>query len=64
MMWWDSLTFVEKRMAKHRDHLVGTTENAIMQEVAQFYQRGAGDNFDENVETTVSRVDEAGMKSY
>ena len=39
MMWWDSLTFVEKRMSKHKDYLVITTENAIMNEVTQFYQK-------------------------
>ena len=30
LLWWDSLTFVEKRMGKHRDNLVATTESAIM----------------------------------
>ena len=40
LLWWDSLTFVEKRMGKHRDNLVATTESAIMGEVSVFYQQG------------------------
>ena len=38
LLWWDSLTFVEKRMGKHRDNLVATTESAIMGEMNLFYQ--------------------------
>jgi hypothetical protein len=40
LLWWDSLTFVEKRMSKHRDNLVQMTESAIMGEVNLFYQQG------------------------
>jgi len=36
LMWWDSLSFVEKRMAKHKDMLVASTEGAIMNEVNLF----------------------------
>ena len=38
LMWWDSLSFVEKRMGKHKDNLVATTEAAIMSETEAFYQ--------------------------
>lgn len=38
LLWWDSLTFVEKRMGKHRDSLVATTESAIMGEMNLLYQ--------------------------
>ena len=48
---WDSLTFVEKRMAKHKDHLVLTTENALLSEVNQFYQKSPDDNEEGPAET-------------
>ena len=38
LIWWDSLSFVEKRMGKHKDNLVATTEAAIMCDTELFYQ--------------------------
>jgi hypothetical protein len=40
LLWWDSLTFVEKRMGRHKNHLVSATESAVMGEVNLFYQAG------------------------
>jgi hypothetical protein len=38
-MWWDSLSFVEKRMPKNLHFLVCQTEAAILAEVELFYQQ-------------------------
>ena len=40
LLWWDCLTFVEKRMGRHKNMLVSTTESAIMGEVNLFYPHG------------------------
>ena len=55
LLWWDGLTFVEKRMGHHKNNLVSTTERAIMSEVSLFYQQGEVPDDDEEEGTDSPR---------
>ena len=40
MLWWDGLTFVERRTAKNKDIMVRMTEKHFMAETVVFYSQG------------------------
>ena len=40
LLWWDGLTFVERRTAKNKDIMVRVTEKHFMAETDVFYSQG------------------------
>ena len=40
LLWWDGLTFVERRTAKNKDIMVRVTEKHFMAETVVFYNQG------------------------
>jgi hypothetical protein len=46
-MWWNSLSFVERRMVKHKHQLVTMTEQAIMSEMEMVYRNGPDEGSEE-----------------
>jgi hypothetical protein len=40
LLWWDGLTFVERRTAKNKDIMVRVTEKHFMAECVVFYSQG------------------------
>jgi hypothetical protein len=47
LMWWNSLSFVERRMVKHKHQLVTMTEQAIMSEMEMVYRNGPDEGSEE-----------------
>eukprot|EP01052_Picozoa_sp_SAG31_P023047 SAG31_NODE_1868_length_7028_cov_4.100303_3_plen_505_part_00 len=43
LLWWDSLSFIERRMPQHKNHLVTSSEEAILTEVNAFFQTAPDD---------------------
>jgi len=44
LIWWDSLSMIEKRVAQNKEFLVQTTESAVQSQVVGYTAIGAGDD--------------------